>query len=133
MIIKVVDNKATPLIGNEMGYKDRKVKIDEENVNEVKKKVEEGRKILIEKDGNMVEGEEYFKGKSKKKTTVDADVDKVGYKDLFEGHWKVQVKNIKENFDEPEEIEKVIEYAENNDVADTIIKRIKDYKKELEE
>ena len=57
---------------------------------------------------------------------------KEDYSNLFEGQWRSQVKNIKEYTDDINELEKIIKYANNNDVLDAVLTRIKDYKEELE-
>ncbi|MFW6029203.1 MAG: hypothetical protein ACOCRO_02995, partial [Halanaerobiales bacterium] len=106
MIIKVVDNKAAPLIGKDIAYNQKPIGIEDKYKDEIKAQIDKGRKILIKDNGEFVEGQNYFS--AKKKATSEVDINAVDYEDLFEGHWKKQVKRVEDNFDKKEEVEKVL-------------------------
>lgn len=130
MLIKVKDGKASPCIGGTIVYNQKPTHIDEEYKEEVERKVEEGRKIFIKKDDGWVDAQNYFEN-DLKKTTVTADIKNAeDYEDLFEGHWKKQVKRVKDNYSDPNILEDILEYAEEN-ASEAVISRIEDYLKEL--
>lgn len=99
--------------------------------------VDVGVEFLYSKDGEYVP----YPEKKEQTTTIESDPIEVSeekeydnpYEELFDAHWKVQVNNVREYTDEIPELMSIIEYAEENDISDGVIKRLNEYLEELKE
>ena len=140
MEIKVMDGQGVPEIGGKMCYL-KESKTVENAENDIKHYMQY-RNIKIKDDGGWVDAEDYFSDDEQKSTTVTAEIeveddsdennsDEGDYNELFEGHWKKQVANVKE-YDDIQKVEEILDYALNNDVSDAVIERVEDYLAELE-
>ena len=126
MLVKIKDDKPSPLIGSVIAYKNKPTKVND--IDALKTCVENGRKLVIRDGDTWVEGKEYFN--EMKKATVKADIEvkeeSNNYEDIFEGHWTKQVKKVKK-YDSPEEVKSILEYAKENDVSDGVLGRVEEY------
>lgn len=121
------------------------------DIKAVKKEVEKGADIKVLHKGNFINGKEYFDNyyKEKKKTTVKAEINvvedeefkgdtpqteddfEIDYGYIFNGHWTKQVQKA-QKYDDVNIINGIIEYGNNNDASQGVLKRIKKHLKELE-
>lgn len=130
MLIKIIDGKASPCIGGTIVYNQKPTYVEKEYKEEVKRQIEEGREIVIKEDDKWIDAKDYFNN-DLKKTTVTADIKNVeDYGDLFQGHWKKQVKYIKDNYSDPNILEDILEYARKN-ASEAVVSRLEDYLEEL--
>lgn len=129
MLIKIVDEKPSPLIDGVIAYNGKPTKVNDAEA--VKEYVDAGRELLVKDRDIWVKGKKYFE--EVKSTTVSADinVEDDGYSKLFDGHWKKQVQKVKRYTEKPEEVEDILEYAKDNEVSDGVLDRVKDYLEEV--
>lgn len=140
MLVKNISDGASPLVGNQILYKNKEIKLDSQFKDNLKD-VAKDREILIRNKNKWVNVNKHFD--DKKSTTVKADI-KVkdenskeeadvadDFSSIFEGHWKTQVKNAKEVIETEEDFDRVVNYAEDNDVSNTVLKKVKEYREEL--
>ena len=77
MIIKVVDDKASPLVGRTIAYNQKPTKVDEKYIDQIKAMVNKGRKILIQKDNEFIDSEEYFTDKDISENIADTTIEEL--------------------------------------------------------
>ena len=66
-------------------------------------------------------------------TVLEENTDEnVDYSNLFEGHWRTQVKNVKEFSEDYKVIEEILEFAKNSDnVTEAVESRVEEYLEEI--
>ena len=136
MKVKLFEKVATPYINGVGCEYDKEVEVN--NVEHLKHYVDKGIDIRVKDGDKFIEGAEYFapqedSKKEVKTTKVKAKVKNgVDFEALFDEHWKTQIKEI-EDLDSADLVKQAIEYAEVNDVSDTVIKKAKAHLSELQD
>lgn len=123
---------------------DRNTGIDvetEEEIRKVKSYLEDDVKFEYKnEDGEWEELTiDYFEEDEEEMETAEftsdiEEVEEIDYEELFSGHWRTQTKKVKDAADGSVEIlDDIIEYGEENDAADAVLERVKEYRQELAE
>lgn len=137
MKVKLFEKVATPFIGGvDCDFmKEREIT----NIEHLKHYIDKGIDIRVKDGEDFVAGKEYFAEDKKepkeevKTTTVTAEIEgTVDFEELFDNHWKTQVKKI-EALETIELVEDAIDYAKKNDISDTVIEKAEEYLSDLQE
>jgi|AntDeeMinimDraft_4_1070355.scaffolds.fasta_scaffold09318_2 hypothetical protein len=134
MKVKLFEDVAPPFIGGVECNHDEEKEI--KNTDHLKHYIEKGVDIRVLEDGEYIKGEEYFsedkEEKEVKTKKVTSGINTLDFEEIFDGHWKTQVKEIKE-IEDVKLVEKAIEYTEANDVSDTVAEKAKEHLEDLRE
>jgi len=122
LLIKVLETNL--VLGNKYCCEDFTEKINDKYEEDVKGKVEEGHKILIRENEEWIDGEEYF-------FESEEEID-IPFEELFDGHYKKRIENIKEFSDDVNVISEILDYAKENDQPDSVLSDIEEYIEKLE-
>jgi hypothetical protein len=117
--IRKINKSAVPIIDNKICYLNKVVEI--RNLNTLKWYINQGHEFKIYIDKKWINAKDYFENK---KPEID-------FKEIFSGHWTQQISKIEE-YKDISIVRLLLKYAENNDVSDGIIKRIKNHLESLE-
>jgi hypothetical protein len=135
MKVKLFEKVAIPHInGVSCGYmKEREIN----NVEHLKHYIDQGVDIRVKDGDKFVKGAEYFAPKEESKeeiktAQVDAPINGVDFEELFDNHWKTQIKEI-EALDNAELVKQAIKYAEANDISDTVLEKAKAHLSDLQD
>ena len=127
---KLVDRGYEILILKDNEWIDAKEYYKEDEVEEKEKVVETNDIEVVEEE--IKEDEEVNEIENEVEDTYELEFEEVDYSNLFEGHWKTQVQNVKEYSNDYKEVSNILEYAkESEDVTDGVITRVEDYLSEL--
>lgn len=135
MLLRYKGNGSPPLVGNKVISRKGPTKLSENYTHKLKEYINRGYEFSIRVNGEWVDAEDYLFGDnldSVEETSEITVTDDNPYEELFEGHWRTQVSNVKDYTDNVKELESILEYAKNNDVTDGVINRIEDYIEELQ-
>jgi len=139
MYVKYAGEGGCPLVGGQVIYKNTSNNV--KDLEPIKEFIEEGYEFVIKVEGTWVDAEKYFESTQENKEKVESvtetheinvvEDEKIPYEELFSGHWTHQAKNIEEYTDDISTLDNIIEWAENNEVSQGVIKRVKDYRDSL--